>query len=125
MKVISLKNIPKNNIGICPDREFKSYRYLVDSDNMGYTITRTELPVGSKKIWHYKNHLESCLCIKGSGKLIDKETEEVYNIEVGTLYAPEHDRHKLIVHEKMVLICVFNPPLKGNEVHKKDGSYEN
>jgi L-ectoine synthase len=35
----------------------------------------------------------------------------------------EHDQHCLRVQEDFVCACVFNPPLKGTEVHDKDGAY--
>jgi L-ectoine synthase len=34
-----------------------------------------------------------------------------------------HERHHLRCSEEMRLICVFNPPLSGKEVHDKDGAY--
>ncbi len=35
----------------------------------------------------------------------------------------EHDRHVLRAEEELVMACVFNPPVTGNEVHQADGSY--
>jgi L-ectoine synthase len=35
----------------------------------------------------------------------------------------KHDKHFFKALEPVVLICVFNPPLAGNEVHQADGSY--
>lgn len=44
----------------------------------------------------------------------------------GIFYALDNnDKHVLKGgDEDMRLICVFNPPLIGNEIHDKDGSYE-
>ncbi|HET57367.1 MAG TPA: L-ectoine synthase, partial [Deltaproteobacteria bacterium] len=43
----------------------------------------------------------------------------------GTMYAlNEHDRHYLRGGgQDMRLVCVFNPPVTGQEVHLPDGSY--
>jgi L-ectoine synthase len=40
------------------------------------------------------------------------------------LYALDrHDRHNLRARTRMRLVCVFNPPLTGREVHDADGVY--
>ena len=47
-------------------------------------------------------------------------------ISDGVLYAlDKHDRHILRGGtEDMRLVCAFNPPVTGNEVHNADGAYE-
>lgn len=75
------------------------------------------------KMW-YKNHLEAVYCVSGRGTLEDLETGEIHRIEDGTLYAlNNHDRHCLRAETDMRMICVFNPPLTGKEVHDKEGVY--
>jgi len=109
----------------CPNGGFVSHRYLIDSDNMGFTMTRTVIPRGGKQYWHYKNHLEACLCVSGYGILFDINTGKKHFIEEGSMYALDNnDPHEFLPIVDVELICVFNPPLKGNEVHKSDGSYE-
>jgi len=47
-----------------------------------------------------------------------------YQIRPGTLYALDgHEKHLLRASEEMRMICVFNPPLTGTEVHNEDGVY--
>lgn len=126
MKVISLENVKKEKKYVeCPHKDFVSNRFLLANDNMGYTITKTVLPKNNNtQIWHYKNHLESCYCIKGKGILINLETNEKHIIKKDVLYVlDKHEKHRLIIEKDMELICVFNPPLTGKELHKKDGSY--
>ena len=36
----------------------------------------------------------------------------------------KNDAHYFEAFEEVTLICVFNPPLTGKEVHQEDGSYE-
>ena len=109
----------------CPTGGFVSRRMLLESDGMGYTITHTTITPGIKQRWHYKNHLESCYCLKGSGTLIDEATGEKYRIRPGTMYVlDKHDAHLFIADIETELLCVFNPPLKGREIHQEDGSYE-
>lgn len=124
MKVKSIKECEGT------DREvhFKegiSFRPVLKSDNMGFSIHKTVIPKGKKGFWHYKNHLESCYCIKGSGVLTNIETDESFIIKVDTVYSLDnHDNHSFEALEDVVLISIFNPPVTGGEIHLEDGSYE-
>lgn len=116
--------IEENRKVSCPNGGFISYRYLLERDNMGFSMTKTVIPRGDEQHWHYKNHLEACMCVAGSGTLINIETMEEFEIVPDTMYAlDKNDSHLFIAHETVTLICVFNPPLIGKEVHKDDGSY--
>lgn len=123
MKIVRLHETKKV---VCPKGDFISIRYLLEKDKMGFTITKTLVRKNdSPGIWHYKNHLEACLCIEGGGTLYNIDTKEKFYIDEWSLYAlDKNDKHKFIADKDTVLICVFNPPLKGNETHRKDGSYE-
>lgn len=124
MKVIKFSDIKNTEREVkCPKGNFISNRFLLEKDGMGYTITKTIIPEGTEATWHYKNHLESCYCIKGEGILSCAEGS--FHIVPDTLYVlDKHDLHGFEALTDVHLICVFNPPLKGNEVHKIDGSYE-
>jgi L-ectoine synthase len=62
------------------------------------------------------------LRVKGEVETIDDGS--IYPIEPGTLYGlDQHEHHLLRAREDMRLICVFNPPLTGREVHDEDGVY--
>lgn len=109
----------------CPKGNFESHRYVLKNDNMGYTVTKTVIPAGTDAIWHYKNHLESCYCVSGLATVTDLSTGVMYTVEPDTLYAMDkHEEHRFQAVLDTVLICVFNPPLNGKEVHKGDNSYE-
>jgi L-ectoine synthase len=96
-----------------------SRRFLLEADRMGYTLTDTIVYAGSKSALQYESHLEACYCISGRGEVVDVAgNAEV--IEPGTVYAlDKHDPHYLIAYEKedLRLVCVFSPPLKGDERH--------
>lgn len=126
MKIVKIKDIKGTDREVeCPKGGFTSNRILLESDGMGYGMTKTVIPPNGKQFWHYKNHLESCYCVSGRGELTDKVTGEVYQIEPDTTYVlDKHDAHYFEAFEEVTLICVFNPPLTGKEVHKEDGSYE-
>lgn len=109
----------------CPKGGFVSTRFLLASDGAGYTVTHTFIPKGMPQTWHYKHHIESCYCVSGEAVLGNLTTGEKYNIGPGTLYClDKHDRHLFMALQDTVLICVFNPPLTGREVHGADGEYE-
>ena len=124
MKVINENDL----IGTDRDVKFKerrSIRMILEKDGMGFSFHKTIIPKGEKGHWHYKYHKESCYCIKGSGILTNLETNKSYNIDVGDIYILDnHDNHTFESLEDVVLISVFNPPVKGNETHQKDGSYK-
>lgn len=103
----------------------RSVRPILDSDGMGFSVHKTIIPKGEPHNWHYKNHLEACYCISGMGELINLETNEKFTIKPHTIYAlNNNDNHTFQALEDTILISIFNPPCKGQETHKKDGSYE-
>lgn len=124
MKIRKIKEIEKTErhvIGV----GFESLRVLIEKDNMGFSLHKTIIPKGGPYNWHYKNHLEACYCIKGSGIIKDLETNDRYEINVDTTYILDnHDNHTFEAIEDTVLISVFNPPVVGDEIHLIDGSYE-
>lgn len=126
MKVINVKDLAGTSRDVhCPKGGFRSLRILLEQDGMGYTLTRTFIPKGEPQRWHYKNHLETCFCIQGCGILTDESSGKQYRIEPGTAYVlDKNDAHTFQALEDTMLICVFNPPLKGRETHREDGSYE-
>lgn len=98
----------------------QSRRLLLARDRMGYSLTDTVVEAGSESLLEYKNHLEACYCIEGSGELEDMDGN-IHPIEVGTMYALDrHDKHYLRARTTMRLVCVFTPPLEGSETHTLD-----
>lgn len=109
---------------VCPNGGFISYRALLEEDGMGYSVTKTVIPKGDPQFWHYKNHKETCCCIQGHGTLINLASGKEYEVGPDSVYIlDKNDPHTFQAHETVVLICVFNPPLKGGELHQEDGSY--
>ena len=65
-------------------------------------------------------------CIEGEGQITDLASGETHDIRPGTIYAlNKHDRHVLRANKgtHMRMVCVFNPPLTGREVHDESGAY--
>ncbi|MCH4543228.1 MULTISPECIES: ectoine synthase [Brucella/Ochrobactrum group] len=104
---------------------WESRRMIVRDDGMGHSVHETRVKDGAELHLHYKNHFETNYCISGEGEVEHKLTGEVFPIRPGTIYAlNENDPHILRATKgDLVLVCVFTPPLAGNEVHREDGSY--
>lgn len=104
---------------------WESRRMLLARDKMGFSLSDTIIKEGSEQRLHYKHHFEANYCISGRGEVVDVKTGKTYPIGPGTLYAlDQHDEHILrAVAGDLRLVCVFNPPLSGQEKHQADGSY--
>lgn len=102
-----------------------SHRIITKADNMGFGFHKTVItPEAGKVFQHYKHHLESCYCVSGKGILTNATTGETHEITPDMTYIlDQHDPHYFEAIQETVLLCVFNPPLKGDEVHQEDGSY--
>ena len=108
-----------------PNGQWNSIRMLLKENGMGFSFHITTIYKDSKIKMHYVNHLESVYCISGQGEITDLKNKQSFKIEPGVLYALNvHDEHVLSCDEEMKLACVFNPPIKGDEVHNKQGAYE-
>jgi L-ectoine synthase len=108
------------------NNNWSSKRILLKKDNMGFSLHETIIYAGSETLIWYKNHLEAVYCIEGEGEIETTVDGIIYPIKPGTMYAlDQHDKHYLrAFDEDLRLICVFNPPLEGDEVHDEDGSYD-
>lgn len=102
-----------------------SFRAILKSDNMGFSVMKTVIPRGGPHHWHYKHHLEACYCIKGKGEIVDLKTGMSHLITPDVVYVLDsHDDHTFEAFEDTVLISIFNPALKGDEKHDENGIYQ-
>ncbi len=102
-----------------------SARLIVKDDGMGYSVHETMVAEGSELHLEYKNHLETNYCFAGEGEVVDVNTNITYPLRPGTLYAlDKHDKHILRATKgDLRLVCIFSPPLAGDETHDASGSY--
>lgn len=101
-----------------------SRRFLLEKDGMGFSLHDTLLHPGTETRMWYKHHLEAVYCVEGEGEIEDLADGTVHPIRSGTMYAlNRHDRHVLRARTQLRMVCVFNPPCTGNEVHDRDGAY--
>lgn len=103
---------------------WNSRRLLLKKDGMGFSMHDTIIKAGTETLIWYRNHVEAVYCIEGEGEIEIAETGDVYPISPGMLYALDgHEKHYLRAKSNMRMVCVFNPPLTGREVHDKEGVY--
>ncbi len=101
-----------------------SRRLLLKSDGMGFSLHETTIKAGTVTPMCYTNHLEAVFCVGGEGEVEDLASGRRHPISPGVMYAlDKHDRHVLHARAELRLVCVFNPPLTGQETHDADGSY--
>ena len=101
-----------------------SRRLLLADDAMGFSLHDTVLHAGTETRMCYRNHLEAVYCIAGTGSIEVIATGETFAIAPGTVYAlDQHDEHILRADSELRMVCVFNPPLVGKEVHDETGAY--
>jgi L-ectoine synthase len=111
------------------DRDVKadtwcSRRLSLADDGMGFSVHDTILYAGTETTMWYKHHLEAVYCIAGEGSIEDLATGEVHPITPGTIYLlDQHDRHVVRATTDLRMVCTFNPPVTGQEVHDGDGAY--
>lgn len=101
-----------------------SIRTVLKKDNIGFAMMQTNVDKGGPYRWHYLNHQEACFCVEGHGYLEDLITGEVSKIEKGVTYIVDKNQpHLFTAVTDVVLISVFNPPLRGDETHDENGNY--
>lgn len=106
------------------DKNWTSRRFLLKNDNMGFTLNDTIIYAGTETYIWYKHHLEAVYCIEGEGEVETIKDGKVYPIKAGTMYALDgNEKHYLRAKTDMRMVCVFNPPLTGQEIHDEEGVY--
>ena len=107
-----------------PTDNWVSRRLLLKRDGMGFSLHETTVYKGTSTEMQYGNHLEAVFCVEGEGEVELPSTGDWIRILPGTVYAlNEHDHHVLHAKTEMRLVCIFNPPVVGNEVHDASGAY--
>jgi L-ectoine synthase len=103
---------------------WNSRRLLLKHDGLGFSMHDTLIHAGTETRMCYRHHLEAVYCIAGEGSIELLGSGETFPIGPGTLYALDgHEEHVLRARSELRMICVFNPPVTGTEVHGRDGAY--
>jgi L-ectoine synthase len=103
---------------------WESVRLLLKDDRMGFSMHVTTIYPGTTTAMWYRNHLEAVLCIEGEGEVETLADGKIHPVFPGMIYAlDQHDKHILRARTALKMVCVFNPPLNGKEVHDDQGAY--
>lgn len=106
------------------DGTWRSKRIILAGDGVGFSFHETTIEAGSVNEFHYQHHVEAVWVIEGTGTLTDLETGQQYPLADGTMYLLNNDdRHRVTCDEQLRMLCVFNPPVTGREVHDENGVY--
>jgi L-ectoine synthase len=103
-----------------------SRRLILKDVGMGYSVHDTVIKAGAELDMHYKNHLETVYLTEGAGEITDLATGQTHPLSVGSIYALNQNDHHILRANKgthMRMVCVFNPPITGQEVHDESGAY--
>jgi L-ectoine synthase len=123
MIIKNLKEVigTENDVGV---ENWQSRRLLLKKDGMGFSLHDAIIWAGTETPIWFNHHLAAVYCIEGEGEIELTGEDLVYPIKPGTVYALNgHEKHCLRAKSNMRLVCVFNPPLTGREIHDEDGSY--
>lgn len=103
---------------------WRSKRIVLADDRVGFSFHETTIPAGTRNEFHYANHIEAVWLVEGKGTLVDLDNDKEYPLAAGTMYLLNgHEKHQVICEEQMRMLCVFNPPVTGREVHDENGVY--
>ena len=106
------------------DGNWRSKRIVLGGDHVGFSFHETTIKAGSVNTFHYANHVEAVWLVEGTGKLIDLDNNTEYDLAPGSMYLLNgHERHRVEPDTEMRMLCVFNPPVTGREVHDENGIY--
>ncbi|MEU7633071.1 ectoine synthase [Nocardia sp. NPDC049220] len=103
---------------------WRSKRIVLGGDGVGFSFHETTIEAGTVHEFHYRYHVEAVWLVEGEGTLTDLDNGATYELAPGSMYLLDgHERHRLEVRSTMRMMCVFNPPVTGQEVHDSDGVY--
>ncbi|GAF66582.1 ectoine synthase [Alkalihalobacillus trypoxylicola] len=125
MKVVKLADVIGTEHDVKnEDNTWNSRRLVLKKDGMGYSVHDTIIYAGTETHIWYQNHLESVYCIEGEGEVETIADGKVWPIKKDEIYVlDKHDEHLLRAKTDMRMVCVFNPPVSGKEVHDENGVY--
>jgi L-ectoine synthase len=101
-----------------------SRRFVLAGDGVGFSLHDTVMHAGTTTTMWYRHHIEAVYVLEGEGTLKDLDAGTTYPLAPGTLYLLDgHERHQVTAATGLRMVCVFNPPCTGREVHDDDGVY--
>jgi L-ectoine synthase len=95
---------------------WKSRRLILARDGLEYSVHETVLEANTTFRFTYAAHRETVYCIEGKGSVGNVLTGETWPLRPGCVYSVGvGDDHVVKTQSEMKLICIFDPPLEGQE----------
>jgi len=95
---------------------WQSRRLILAGDGLKYSVHETTIAANATLRFKYANHRETVYCIEGEGTVQNLATGEVHSLHPGCIYsAGIGDDHIVKTATEMKLLCMFDPPLVGQE----------
>ena len=103
----------------------ETVRLILAEDQAGFSISEVKVTRPMDVVLQYKHHIEANIFLSGGGTVENLSSGEIFEVHAGVTYIVfPQDRHRVKLSAGTRLICVFNPPLKGDENHNQEGGYE-
>ncbi len=103
---------------------WSSRRFVLAGDGAGFSLHDTVMTAGTVTTMWYRHHIEAVYCIEGNGTLEDLDGGRSDELAPGTMYLLDgHERHRVSARSDLRMVCAFNPPCTGAEVHDEEGVY--
>jgi len=97
-------------------RNYRTTRLLLAQDAAPVSLTDITLEPDVEDVYGYPDRTEIAYCISGAAVVVDLDTGTRQDIRPGVLWvAPPGARFTFVASEPTRLICVFDPPLQGEE----------
>ena len=107
----------------------RSRRYLNQSDGFNVSVHNTHAYKDFRNELEYKKQFESVIWYRGRGSYEWEQGNKSQSFDIPcddqnltgetvTLLLDKHDPHTAVIDQDSYAICVFSPPLVGNETHR-------
>lgn len=105
-------------------KNWRSKRIVLAKEKVGFSVHETTLYAGTVSRFWYANHIEAVFVVAGEGEITELDNGKTHQLAPGSLYLlNDHDKHEVRPRTEMRVVCVFNPPVTGREVHDENGVY--
>ena len=95
---------------------WKSRRLLLAGEGRPFSLHETTVDAGAELAFNYRRHAETVYCVEGRGTLEDRNAGRTIPLEPGRFYvAAIGDDHVIRAETTIRFLCVFDPPLEGQE----------
>jgi L-ectoine synthase len=95
---------------------WKSRRLILAGDGLKYSVHETMIEPNLELRFEYRSHRETVYCVEGEATIENVSTRETSPFRPGCLYsAGIGEEHVVRTQTQMKLLCIFDPPLFGQE----------